>query len=135
MDRLRPLIAVLDDEPMFCKALERLLKTYGFEVLTFGVGLDLLASFAVRPPDCLVMDLQMPGMNGFEMLEHFAIEQIRIPVIVVTGHDQPGNTERVRALGSEAYLLKPLDEAPLLEAIGKVIGIPQHQSGDGIHRV
>jgi FixJ family two-component response regulator len=116
----RPLIAVLDDEPQMCKALSRLLKTYGFEVATFALGTELLQACALRLPDCLLLDLHMPDLSGFEVLERLATQHLRVPVVVITGHDQPGNAERVRALGALDYLLKPLNESQLLAAIGKV---------------
>ncbi len=121
MDRARPIIAVLDDEPQFCKALARLLKTHGFEVETFTLGEELLAACASRLPDCLLLDLHMPGVNGFEVLERLATQHVPMPVVVITGHDQAGNAERVRALGAADYLLKPLNEPQLLAAIGEVI--------------
>jgi FixJ family two-component response regulator len=113
----RPLIGVLDDEPQFCKALGRLLKTHGFEVVTFALGEELLAARASRWPDCLLLDLHMPGLSGCQVLERLAIQRVPMPVVVVTGHDQPGNAERVRALGAVEYLLKPLSESQLLAAI------------------
>ena len=119
MDQTRPLIAVLDDEPQFCRALARLLKTHGFEVMTFAYGKDLLAACASRLPDCLLLDLHMPGLNGFDVLERVAVQHL--PVIVITGHDQPGNAERVRALGALAYFLKPINESQLLVAVRDAI--------------
>ena len=121
MNQTRPLIAVLDDEPQMCKALSRLLKTYGFEVETFALGAELLAACASRLPTCLLLDLHMPDLNGFEILERFAVQQVALPVVVITGHDQPGNAERVRGLGAADYLLKPLNESQLLAAIGNGI--------------
>jgi FixJ family two-component response regulator len=113
----RPVIAVLDDEPKMCKALSRLLATRGFEVVTFGLGEELLASFASRLPDCLLLDLHIPGISGFDVLERLAAKKSPVPVIVITGHDQPGNAERVRSLGAVDYLLKPIKELTLLEAL------------------
>jgi FixJ family two-component response regulator len=117
MDRSRSYIAVLDDEPQFCKALGRLLKTYGFEVEMFTHGGDLLAAFALRVPDCLLLDLHMPDINGFSILERLAALHLKVPVVVITGHDQPGNADRVRALGAVDYLLKPVNEQAMLDAI------------------
>ena len=114
-------IAVLDDEPRMCTALSRLLKSHGFEVVTFGLGEELLAACATRLPDCLLLDLHMPGLSGFEVLERLAAQHLSLPVVVLTGHDQPGNAERVRALGGANYLLKPLNESELLTAIGEVL--------------
>ena len=121
MYQSRPLIAVLDDEPQMCKALGRLLKTQGFEVVTFALGEDLLAACASRMPDCLLLDLHMPDINGFEVLERLAAQHMPMPVVVITGHDQPGNAERVRALGAVEYLLKPVNEQSLLAAIAKAM--------------
>jgi FixJ family two-component response regulator len=117
----RPLIGVLDDEPQFCKALGRLLKTHGFEVVTFALGEDLLATCASRSPDCLLLDLHMPGLSGFQVLERLAALHVPTPVVVITGHDEPGNAERARALGAQEYLLKPINESRLLAAIGSVM--------------
>ena len=116
-----PYVAVLDDEPQFCRALGRLLKTHGVEVAAFALGEELLAACTSRLPDCLLLDLHMPDISGFEVLERLATQRLPVPVVVITGHDQPGNAERVRALGCADYLLKPLNECQLLTAIGKVI--------------
>ena len=122
MNETRPLIAVLDDELQFCKALARLLKTHGFEVATFTKGEEFLAACASRLPDCLLLDLHMPGLNGFEILEQLAMR--RVPVLVITGHDHPGNAERVRNLGGSGYFLKPVNESQLLTAIADAITHP-----------
>jgi len=121
-----PLIAVLDDELRLCKALSRLLKTHGFEVVTFALGTELLAACAARLPDCLLLDLHMPDISGFDILERLAAQHLRVPVVVITGHDQSGYAKRVRALGGVDYLLKPLDESQLLAAIGKAIDTAHH---------
>jgi FixJ family two-component response regulator len=119
MDPIRPLLAVLDDEPQFCKALARLLKTHGFEVVTFSRGEEFLEACSLRSPDCLLLDLHMPSLNGFEVLERLATRPV--PVIVITGHDQPENARRVRALGALDYFLKPVNDHQLLEAIRRAI--------------
>jgi FixJ family two-component response regulator len=117
----------LDDEPQFCKALARLLKTHGFEVVTFARGEEFLEACASRLPHCLLLDLHMPGLNGFDVLERIAVH--RVPVLVITGHDQPANAQRVRALGGLDYFLKPVNEHQLLEAVRAAIGHPATSSG------
>jgi FixJ family two-component response regulator len=119
MDPTRPLISVLDDEPQYCKALARLLKTHGFEVVTFTRGEEFLDACASRVPNCLLLDLHMPGLNGFEVLERVAARHL--PALVITGHDQPGNAERVRDLGALDYFLKPVNETKLVEAVRAAI--------------
>jgi FixJ family two-component response regulator len=110
-------VAVLDDEPEMLKALRRLLNSRGFRVEEYERGEDFLAALSSHSPDCLLLDLHMPGVNGFDVLEAFRSRQISIPVIVVTAHDEPGTAERVRALGAFAYLKKPVDRDALLAAI------------------
>ena len=119
MDQSRALIAVLDDEPQFSKALARLLKTHGFEVVTFTQGEKFLEACESRLPSCLLLDLHMPGLSGFEVLERIAARHV--PALVITGHDQPGNDQRVRALGGLDYFLKPVNELQLLAAIHAAI--------------
>lgn len=127
MNETGPIIAVLDDEPQMCKALGRLLKTHGFRVETFALGAEFLASCASRVPDCLLLDLHMPDINGFEVLKRLAVQSISVPVIVITGYDQPGNAERVRTLGAVEYLLKPLNESQLIATIRKAIETGESQ--------
>lgn len=124
------MIAVVDDEPQFCRALARLLTTHGFDVTTFTDGDDFLLACASRLPVCLLLDLHMPDRNGFEILERVAARHL--PVLVLTGHDQPGNPERVRALGALDYVLKPVSEIRLMDAIRAAIGrSPETITGTG----
>jgi FixJ family two-component response regulator len=117
MARTQPVVAVLDDEPEMRKALRRLLTCRGFRVEEYARGQDLLFVIDSHPLDCLLLDLYMPGFNGFELLEAFRSRQIPLPVIVITAYDEPVTAERVRALGASAYLTKPIDRDTLLSAI------------------
>jgi len=110
-------VAILDDEPEMRKALRRLLTCRGFRVEEYERGEDLLAALNAQPLDCLLLDLHMPGIAGFDVLETFRSRQIPVPVIVITAHDEPGTADRVRVLGASAYLKKPVDRDALLSAI------------------
>ena len=111
-------IAVVDDETKMCVALTRLLKSRGYDVESFASGGDVLKAVQSAPPDCILLDLHMPRTTGFDVLESmFSMRVGGVPIIVITGHDEPGNAERVRDLGAADYLLKPLDESVLIEAI------------------
>lgn len=98
-------------------ALGRLLRSQGFDVALFQQGESLLAAEKECEFYCIVMDLHMPGLNGFDMLKALGERPAHPPVIIITGHDEEGNCERVKALGACAYLLKPVPAAPLLDAI------------------
>ena len=117
MPTVEPVVAVLDDEPEMRKALRRLLTCRGFHVDEYACGEDLLAALGSQPLDYLLLDLHMPGINGFGVLEAFRSRQISVPVIVITAHDEPGTSERVRKLGASAYLKKPVDRDALFSAL------------------
>lgn len=117
MSKPPSVIAVLDDEPKMRKALRRLLSTHGFRLEDYERGDEFLAALPSHSADCLVLDLHMPEMSGFEVLAALADRHVTTPVVVVTGHDAQGIEERARALGASAFLTKPVDESALLQAI------------------
>ena len=112
-----PAIAVLDDEPEMRKALRRLLTGRGFCVEEYQCGADFIGALGSRPLDLLILDLHMPEVNGFEVLEAMQSRQVHVPTIVITAHDGPGVAERVCSMGAAAFLRKPVDRAALLSAI------------------
>ena len=114
-------IAVLDDEPQLRKALRRLLVVHGFAVVTFERGADVLSALAAHPMDCLLLDLRMPEMSGYEVMEGLIARGVSTPVIVLTAHGEADTDERVRTMGAVAYLTKPVDEAALLSAIAAAL--------------
>ena len=112
-----PVVAILDDEAEMRKALRRLLTCRGFQVEEHERGEDLLAVLDSHSLDFLLLDLHMPGTNGFDVLEALRSRAIALPVIVITAHDEPGTAERVMALGASAYLKKPVNKQALLAAL------------------
>jgi two-component system response regulator FixJ len=121
MSEAPPVIAVLDDELPMRKALRRLLSCHGYVVNEYAGGKEFLAALPSNPVDCLVLDLQMPEINGFDVLEALVFGSNTTPVVVITGHDEPGTSERVQGLGASSYLLKPVDEAELVYAINSAL--------------
>ena len=72
-------------------------------------------------PDCVVLDLHMPQVNGFAVQARLAETGSRVPVVVITGHDSSESRERALAGGAAAYLRKPVDDQALLEAIQQAV--------------
>jgi FixJ family two-component response regulator len=121
MARSRHRVAVVDDDASVRKALQRLLRASDLDADAFGSGQEFLDSLPAAVPDCLVLDLQMPGMNGLALQRELAQAGTRLPTVIITGHDEPGMEARCLAAGAGAYLRKPLDERTLLAAIEDAI--------------
>ena len=117
MSKTSLLIAVVDDEESVRKALSRLLRSVGMTGETFAGGAEFLQSLADHKPDCVVLDMHMPGVTGFDVLVRLAATQAPPPVVVITGHDSAETYERALAAGAVAYLRKPINDQALLDAI------------------
>ena len=111
-----PHIAIVDDEEPVRKALKRLLLASGFEVESYGSGKDFLESQS-QSPDCLILDLHMPGMTGLQVIDALRSAGRELPTVIITAYDAPEISEQCRAAGVSAYLRKPLDERVLLNSI------------------
>jgi FixJ family two-component response regulator len=110
-------ISIVDDDPSVRRALRRVVKSAGYIVETFASGREFLDSSPRGRSACLVLDIQMEGMSGFDLQERLVVERSAIPVIFITAHDDPPTRARVRRSGVAAYLPKPLDDLTLLDAI------------------
>jgi len=117
-----PLLAVVDDDLDVRVALTRLVASAGFEVETFASGAEFLRSIENHEPDCVVLDLHMPEMTGFDVQGALAGGHAAVPVIVITGHDTPESRARAVLLGAKGFLCKPVNDEALLAAIGDAIG-------------
>jgi FixJ family two-component response regulator len=119
MAELSPWIAVVDDDPAVLKALSRLLRSHAFRARTYESGQEFLAALPAGLPDCLIVDLQMPEMNGLELQQHLASNGIKIPTILITAYDDVALRDQA---GLVASLRKPLQEKALFDAIDKAVG-------------
>jgi len=114
-------IAIVDDDHSVRKALCRLLRSLDIHAESYASGREFLDALQRALPDCLVLDLRMPDMNGLELQQHLTDRGIRLPTVMVTGHDEPGMRSKCVAAGAGTYLRKPLDEKSLLQAIEDAI--------------
>jgi FixJ family two-component response regulator len=111
-----PHVAIVDDEEPVRKALQRLLVASGFEVESYASGKEFLAAQHQRP-DCVVLDLHMPGMSGLEVLEKLRATRRQLPTLIITAYDTAEARAQCLAAGASAYLRKPLEERVLLNSI------------------
>lgn len=120
-----PRITVVDDDRSVCKSLRRLLSAAGFEAVTFASARDFLDGGGLTPaPECLILDIHLGGMNGFELYEHLLAAGSTVPVIFITAHDDIPTRERARQIGSSGYLPKPFEQHALLGAIYRALKQP-----------
>jgi FixJ family two-component response regulator len=116
------LVAIVDDEESVRRALGRLVRAAGFDVQTFASGADFLHALARSRPQCVVLDLRMPRMSGFDVQDALAAAGSKVPVVIITGDDSAESRQQTLARGAKAYLRKPVDEAMLLDSIQVAIG-------------
>ncbi len=119
MAEASPWIAIVDDDPAVLKALSRLLRSHAFRARTYGSGQEFLAALPAGLPDCLIVDLQMPEMNGLELQQHLVSNGIEIPTILITAYDDVALRDH---RGLVASLRKPLQQLALFEAIDRAVG-------------
>jgi FixJ family two-component response regulator len=114
-------IYVVDDDLSVREAVGSLIRSAGLRVSTFASAQEMLASLRKELPSCLVLDIQLPDINGFELQQELATKDIQIPIIFLTGHgDIPMSVRAIKA-GALEFLTKPFDDEYLLEAIRSAI--------------
>src|SRR5262245_12934184 len=110
MTTLRPRIAIVDDDSNVAIALRRLCVASDLDADTFPSGGAFLSSLAAVRPDCVVLDLHMSGMNGIDVLKQLARTFPTLPVIIITGQDEPAARARCTAEGACAFFAKPVND-------------------------
>jgi two-component system response regulator FixJ len=130
MEQSPPTVAVVDDESAIRKALGRLLRAAGFSVETYPSGAQFLDALPGHCPACVLLDIRMPGMTGFEVQERLASGHIALPLIFITGGDDPGDRSRALLGGAVALLRKPFGEKELLAAVATAVGSTPSPAGD-----
>lgn len=118
-----PRVLIVDDSPTETYAFQGMLEKHGYEVLTADNGADGVALARQELPDVVLMDIVMPGLNGFQATRQLTkgADTAHIPVVIVTTKDQ--ETDRVwgRRQGASGYLVKPVSEEELLKTIEAVM--------------
>jgi len=121
-DSADPLVSVVDDDASLRRSVHNLLASVGFRVETFASAEDFLGSGHRERTKCLVLDLRMPGMTGFELLARLAALGSQIPVIVLTAHNDDEARRRTMQAGVVAFLGKPFRGDHLVDAVRASLG-------------
>ena len=125
MSKKSPTILVADDEEPLLKLLKLSFGMEGFDVVTANDGLAAQEAFEGRNPDAAVLDIGMPGVDGFGVLQ-FIRQRSDIPVILVTASDEPSYQRRALAAGADGYMTKPFDRIELVDSIRAKLKAPKH---------
>ncbi|MDQ2902999.1 MAG: response regulator transcription factor [Ktedonobacteraceae bacterium] len=110
-------ILVIDDDPAVTSLLKRGLSYEGFMVETVQSGAEGLTSARERPSDVVILDIMMPGLNGFEVLQRLRAGDEHLPVLLLSGKDTPNDQIQGLTLGADDYVLKPFSFEVLLARV------------------
>jgi two-component system, LuxR family, response regulator FixJ len=116
-------VLVVDDDSRLLRALGRLIRSAGVDALTFDRPAHLLASEVPKTNACLLLDVHMPEMNGVQLYEMLAVARHDLPVIMMTGRDDAQTRHLLDRVSPVAVLIKPFDEALLLDAIFRALAL------------
>jgi FixJ family two-component response regulator len=121
MSEPRPVVHLVDDDASFLNAMSRLLRAEKFQVQTYPSATDFLARRPRDAPGCVVVDLQMPGVNGLELQQELASADDPIPVIFLTGQGDIPTSVRAMRQGAEDFLTKRAPKAEILAAVRQAL--------------
>jgi FixJ family two-component response regulator len=114
-------ISVIDDDESIRVATGVLLRLHGFVVDTFASAEDFLGSPSVHETRCLIVDVQMPGMNGLALQKRLRDEGNGTPIIFITAFPEERNRARAMAAGATCFLSKPFDGQTLVGCVNKAL--------------
>lgn len=112
-----PIVLVVDDDSGVREALARLFRSIGLSAEMFGSASEFLGSRLPDVTSCLVLDVRLPGLSGLDFQAELAKQNIKIPIIFITGHGDIPMTVRAMKGGAVEFLTKPLREQDLLDAV------------------
>jgi FixJ family two-component response regulator len=110
-------LALVDDEGPVRQALGRLLRLAGYEVLLFASGQEFLDSLNEREPDCVLMDIHMPGLSGLQLRDGLKAAHADLPIVFITASDDAELAQQAFCGGAKALLRKPFSRQVLLDAV------------------
>jgi FixJ family two-component response regulator len=117
----QPVVLVVDDDHSLREALGSLMRSVGLRVELYGSAQSFLQAELPTAPTCLVLDIRMPGQSGLDLQAELVREDIRIPIIFITGHaDVPMSVKALKA-GAVDFLTKPFRDQDLLDAVGAAL--------------
>jgi len=114
-------IFILDDDESVCRALKTLLMTYDFVVKTFNSAQNFFDNVAVNDPGCLLLDIHMPRLDGWEVQKRILSSGSSRPIIFISAEKQDNATERALKVGAVGFLQKPVNAQTLVDLINSSV--------------
>ena len=121
MNQVAPIVFVVDDDNMFRRSTERLIRVAGWNVQSFASASDFLKNPRPEGPACLVLDVHMPGLSGMDLQQELARMELNIPIIFITGRGDIPMSVRAMKAGATEFLAKPFRSPVLIDAIRAAI--------------
>jgi DNA-binding NtrC family response regulator len=121
MSHTEPLVYVVDDDASVREGVARLIRSAGLTPKTFASGEEILTAPRPRPPGCLLLDVNLPGVSGLDVQRELAKADVQVPIIFLTGHGDIPMTVRAVKAGAANFLTKPVDDEELLNAVQQCI--------------
>jgi FixJ family two-component response regulator len=121
MSPATPIVFVVDDDVSVRESLEALIRFAGWQPKTFGSAQEFLSYQPVLVPNCLVLDVSLPGVNGLDLQNSLAADRNDMPIIFITGYGDVPMTVRAMKAGAVEFLTKPFNDDALLAAIGQAL--------------
>jgi chemosensory pili system protein ChpA (sensor histidine kinase/response regulator) len=122
-ETIQPLVMVVDDSITMRKVTSRVLENHSIEVMTAIDGLDAIEKLHERVPDLMLLDIEMPRMDGYELAQHLRSDaRLRhVPIVMITSRSGQKHRKKARDAGANAYLTKPYQEADLVAQVGEML--------------
>jgi FixJ family two-component response regulator len=111
------LISIVDDDESVRRTTTLLIESFGFRAAAFESAETFLNSGHLQDTSCLIVDVQMPGMNGLQLQDHLAAAGCGIPIIFITAYESKDSRQRAMQAGAAAFLGKPFSDEQLLQII------------------
>jgi FixJ family two-component response regulator len=112
-----PVIHVVDDDPLFREAVARLLKAAGYQIALYNSGRELLEGKPLADPGCILLDLQMAGLDGLELQQRLKETGCALPIVFLTGYGAVPTSVQAMKAGAEDFLTKPVAKQTLIDAV------------------
>ena len=127
-------VFIVDDDQAIRTSLKWLIESVGMNAETYASADEFMRNYYPGRAGCLLLDIRMPGMSGLELQEHFIDQDIRIPIIIITGHGDVPMAVRAMKAGAVDFIEKPFNDERLLESIRNALSLDSEQRIDQAER-